>query len=319
MIKTITNQIANSRIEKLAMLEQSIGNTPLLPITKLINIKGVRIYAKVEWLQLSGSVKARAAFNIIKDAIHTGAINDETILLDATSGNTGIAYATIGAQIGLPVTLCLPENASKERIHILKSLGAKIIFTSRFGGTDDAQQVAAELAANNPNTYFYADQYRNDQNWKAHFNTTAEEIYKQAPGITHFVAGLGTTGTFIGTSRKLKLLNSKIEVTALQPDFAMHGLEGWKHLETALIPPIYDDQVADHHLTVATTDAYEIIKAAFVKEGLSLSPSSAANLAGAIAIAKQIMKGVIVTILPDNGEKYTDIIKKILVNDASYN
>lgn len=299
-------------LRKVSELEQQVGNTPLVPLQHLFRKKNVQLFAKLEWKQLSGSVKCRPAFQIIKDAIEQYELDEDTTLLDATSGNTGIAYAAIGQKLGIPVTLCLPENASKERKEILRSLGAEIILTSKFEGTDGAQQVARELAAAHPDKYFYADQYKNENNWKAHYNTTAKEIFRDAPGITHFVAGLGTTGTFVGTGRRLRELKPSIHLTSLQPDSAMHALEGWKHLETAVVPGIYDPLVADDNLEVSTEEAYEYIKAILKYEGWLVSPSAAANVAGAIRVAEQLEQGIVVTMLPDNADKYGDVIKKIL-------
>jgi cysteine synthase B len=297
---------------KLNDVARQVGNTPLLSVTKVFSKKNVHLFAKQEWKQLSGSVKCRPAFNIIKKAIESGELNSRIALLDATSGNTGIAYAAIGAQLGIKVVLCLPENASKERKEILQSLGAEIILTSKFEGTDGAQEVAKELADKFPHKYFYADQYKNNNNWKAHYYTTAIEIFKEVPAITHFVAGLGTTGTFTGTGRRLKELNPGIHLTSLQPDSALHGLEGWKHLETAVVPVIYDPSVADEDLEVSTEEAYEVLKAVAKYEGIILSPSSAANIAGAMRVAEKLEQGTIVTILPDNADKYSEVIKKIL-------
>jgi len=297
---------------KVRSIEKKVGNTPLHRFTKLFQKKNVQLYAKKEWMQISGSVKARAGYNIIRNAIEKGDLTEHKILLDATSGNTGIAYAAISHLLDIPVTLCLPENASKERKEILERLGAKLILTSRFEGTDGAQQVARELAVENPLRYFYADQYKNENNWKAHYYTTAPEIFEELPGITHFVAGLGTTGTFIGTGRRLKKYNPGIQLISLQPDSALHGMEGWKHLETAVVPTFYDPLVADQNLEVSTEEAYELIRATYKHEGLLLSPSSAANLAGAIRIAEQLDEGIIVTVLPDNGDKYSEVINKIL-------
>jgi len=309
LIATKLNPVLKAKIIELS---RQIGNTPLLPIPNLHSNKRVKIYAKAEWQQLSGSVKARAAFNIIRQAFETGELDENKILLDATSGNTGIAYAAVGKELGLNVTLCLPENATIERKQILKSLGAEIIFTSKFGGTDDAQNVAAELAENFPDKYFYASQYTNENNWKAHYYGTAEELIREIPSLTHFTAGLGTTGTFVGTGRRLKEFNPNIELVSLQPDFAMHGLEGWKHLETAIVPAIYDPTVADRNFEISSSRAHEIIKEAAHKEGLLLSPSSAANLAGALQIASEIEEGTIVTVLPDNSDKYSEVIKQLL-------
>jgi S-sulfo-L-cysteine synthase (O-acetyl-L-serine-dependent) len=302
---------AKNIVSELNRVARQIGNTPLIPIYNLHQNNKVQIFAKAEWHQLSGSVKARAAFNIIKQAVLEEKLTADKILLDATSGNTGIAYATIGKILGIKVALCLPENASRERKEILQSLGAEIIFTSRFGGTDDAQEKAQELAELYPDTYYYANQYCNENNWKAHYYGTGEEIIKALPNITHFVTGLGTSGTFVGTSRKLKEYDPKIQVISLQPDLAMHGIEGWKHLETAKIPLIYDSNLCNKNIEVSTAAAYKIIKE-FKLKGISLSPSSAANIAGAVELSGQIEEGTIVTVLPDDGTKYKEIINQIL-------
>ncbi|HTI91070.1 MAG TPA: cysteine synthase family protein [Puia sp.] len=293
-------------------LEKEIGHTPLHHVTQLFHHDKVKLYAKKEWMQLSGSVKARAGYNIIRKAIEQGKLTTGKTLLDATSGNTGIAYAHIAKRLNIPVALCLPENASLERKEILESLGVRLILTSRFEGTDGAQQIAKTMAAEDPEKYFYADQYKNDNNWKAHYHSTAPEIFEALPGITHFVAGLGTTGTFVGTGRRLRELQPAIRLISLQPDFALHGLEGWKHLETAIVPEIYDPTVADDNEEVGTEEAYQIVREAHQKEGLLLSPSAAANLAGAIRIASRLEEGIVVTVLPDNADKYSEIIQKIL-------
>ncbi len=298
--------------KKLKSIQSQIGNTPIIHILNLHRNPKVKIYAKEEWQQLSGSVKARAAFNIIKQAVLKGDLDEDKILLDATSGNTGIAYATIGKALGIRVSLLLPENASRERKEILTSLGAEIIFTSPLGGTDEAQEEAAHLAQKFPRKYFYASQYTNDNNWKAHYYGTADEIISQVPDITHFTAGLGTTGTFIGTSRRLKEFNPKIRAVSLQPDLALHGLEGWKHLQTAIVPKIYDPTVADRNIEISTESAYEVLKSIYKQSGLLLSPSSAANIKGALLIADEIEEGVVVTVLPDNADKYSEIIKKLI-------
>lgn len=298
-------------LQSVKLLGNQVGRTPLHRVLKLFSKPGVQLYAKKEWEQLSGSVKARAAYNIFKQAITIGQLSPAVSLLDATSGNTGIAYAKIGSLLNIPVTLCLPENASKERKEILQALGATIIFTSRFEGTDGAQAAARELAASYPHKYFYADQYRNENNWKAHYHSTAWEIKEALPALTHFVAALGTTGTFVGTGRRLKELDPAIRLISLQPDNPLHGLEGWKHLETALVPGIYDPSVADENHEVGTEEAWDIMKAAWKFEGLQLSPSSAANLAGAIRVAEQLESGVVVTILPDNADKYSEVVSKL--------
>lgn len=307
-----TISISEPLINKLKLLRRKIGDTPLHRFSRVFSKKDVQLYAKKEWKQLGGSVKSRPAYNIFRTAIENGWLNENKTLLDATSGNTGIAYAAIGKELGIKVTLCLPENASRERKEILQSLNAEIILTSKFEGTDGAQEAAKELASNHPDKYFYADQYKNDNNWKAHYNTTATEIYNELPGITHFVAGLGTTGTFVGTGRRLKEYNPAIHLTSLQPDSALHALEGWKHMETAVVPAIYDPALADENLEISTEEAYEVLKATLDLEGLLLSPSSAANIAGAIKVAEKLEKGTVVTVLPDNADKYGDVIKLIL-------
>lgn len=294
-------------------LEKEIGHTPLHHLTGLFQHPQVQIYAKKEWMQLSGSVKARAAYSIIRRAIEEGKIAPGKTLLDATSGNTGIAYAHIARRLNIPIALCLPENASRERKEILESLGVRLILTSRFEGTDGAQQVARAMAEADPDSYFYADQYKNPNNWKAHYNGTALEIAAALPGITHFVAGLGTTGTFVGTGRRLREIKPDIRLISLQPDLPMHGLEGWKHLETAIVPQIYDPLVADENEEVSTEEAHKLIVEAWHKEGLKLSPSAAANLAGAIRVASRLEEGIVVTVLPDNADKYSEIIQKLIV------
>ena len=294
-------------------LEKEIGHTPLHHITGVFRHPRVQIYAKKEWMQLSGSVKARAAYNIIRKAIEEGALVPGKTLLDATSGNTGIAYAHIAKRLNIPVALCLPENASRERKEILASLGVRLILTSRMEGTDGAQQVARALADADAEKYFYADQYKNTNNWKAHYYGTAPEIVDALPGITHFVAGLGTTGTFVGTGRRLRELKPGVRLISLQPDLPMHGLEGWKHLETAIVPEIYDPLVADENEEVSTEEAHALIVEAYHKEGLLLSPSAAANLAGAIRVARRLEEGIVVTVFPDNADKYSEIIQKLIV------
>ena len=312
-MSTITETYRETKLlEKLRSVGRQVGNTPLYTLSKLFHKPGVTIHAKMEWQQLSGSVKARAAFNIFRSAIEEGKLTGKKSLLDATSGNTGIAYATIGKLLNIPVTLCLPENASRERKEILESLGANILYTSKFEGTDGAQQEARRLAVESPDKYFYADQYKNDNNWTAHYHSTALEIINAVPAITHFVAGLGTTGTFIGTGRRLREFVPSIQLISFQPDTALHGLEGWKHLETADVPTIYDSKLADVNLEISTEEAYETMNDAYEQEALLLSPSSAANLAGAIRVAKQLDKGVIVTVFPDNADKYSEVVKKII-------
>ena len=290
-----------------------IGNTPLYELKNIWSHQGVRILAKLEWCQLGGSVKSRPAYFIIKNAIESGRLHQGKHLLDASSGNTGIAYAAIATAFRIPVTICLPENASRERKDILKSLGASVVLTSRYEGTDGAQAVAREMASMYPEKYFYADQYNNENNWKAHFETTAPEIWNQTNGkVTHFVAGLGTTGTFTGVGRRLQSLNPDIEIVGLQPDNPMHGLEGWKHLETAKVPGIFQPQLLDRTILIDTLEAYDMLKKVAQKEGLLISPSAAANLVGAIKVAEQLKTGVVVTTFADNADKYSEIIEQII-------
>jgi len=298
--------------DKVDRLGNFIGNTPLFPISNLNPNKNVTIYAKLEWQQLGSSVKSRPSYQIIYDAIQRKELTRGKHLLDASSGNTGIAYAHIAAHLGISMTLCLPENASDERKDILKSLGVNLHLTSRSGGTDEAQKVAESLYKNNPKKYYYADQYSNPSNWKAHYHTTGPEIIEQTEGcITHFIAGLGTTGTFCGTGKQLKEFNPEIQLTALQPDIAMHGLEGWKHIETAIVPDIYDDTIPNEIREVSTKSAYELIPKTARNEGLLLSPSAAANLVGALQLAEEIDEGTIVTIFPDDGSKYGETLTQI--------
>ena len=308
MYQTTVSPTPDLRV-KLASL--GVGNTPLISFPNIFQKENVRLFAKQEWKQLSGSVKARAAYAIFKDAIERKQLYPGKILLDATSGNTGIAYAHIGKILEIPVALCLPENASAERKEILRSLGVELILTSRFEGTDGAQERARAMADAQPDLYFYADQYKNDNNWKAHYYGTAPEILQELPGITHFVTGLGTTGSFVGTGRRLKKEKPSIKLISLEPDNPLHGLEGWKHLETAVVPGIYDPTVADENLEISTEEAYRMMIRVKEEEGILLSPSSAANLVGAIRVASQLDKGIVVTLLPDNGDKYGELLHKL--------
>ena len=293
-------------------LERVIGNTPLFHIQRVFSNPTVNIFAKLEWMQLGGSIKSRAAFEIIKHALNSGALDSGQELLDASSGNTAISYAAIGAALAIPVTICLPENASKERITMLKAHGANLIYTSRFGGTDEAQIKAKELKKQDPDRFYYADQYNNSNNWKAHYQPTAEEIIRQTKGsVTHVVGGLGTSGTAMGLGRKLKQHNPDIKLITLQPDLAMHNLEGWKHMETALVPGIYDPEVADYNLEIDSGKALAMVKDIAEKEGLLVSPSSAANLLGAITVANELESGTVVTVFPDNAEKYSEILSQV--------
>lgn len=298
--------------QKIDQLQPFVGNTPLFPITGLHQNENVKIYAKLEWNQLTNSVKARAAFNIVKSAIDNGELSPGSQLLDASSGNTGVAYAAIAAALDIPFTLCIPENASITKVSALKAFNTHLIYTSPYELTDGAQEKALDLKHANPEMYYYADQYANSNNWKAHFNSTGPEIYEQTQKeITHFITGVGTSGTFIGTSKALKSFNEAIRVISVHPDSALHGLEGWKDMETARVPEFYDPNLADERKEVSTEKAYEYVKKAGQKLGLMLSPSSAANLFSAVELSKEIDQGVIVTVFPDHGSNYPEAMKNI--------
>ena len=288
---------------------ERIGNTPLLRLARIAaDLPGVEILGKAEWLNPGGSVKDRAAANIVAQARAAGKLTSGKILLDSTSGNTGIAYAMIGAAQGFPVTLCMPENVSVERKRILHAYGANILYTDPADGSDGAIRMARELAAKHPDLYYYADQYSNDANWQAHYHGTANEIWQQTEGrITHFVSMLGTSGTFVGTTRRLKELNPRIRCISLQPDSAFHGIEGAKHMASAIVPKIYDPSLADADLGISTEDAYAMAKRLAREEGLLVGISAAAAVVGCLQVARQLKKNeqaVFVTILCDSGDKY---------------
>jgi cysteine synthase B len=290
-------------------LLERIGNTPLLRLQRVgSEFPNVEFYAKAEWFNPGGSVKDRPALSMIQAGISSGALRPGKTFIDATSGNTGIAYAMIGAAMGYPVKLCLPDSASLERKRILGAYGAELVITPGDEGTDGAIRKVQKIVAAEPDKYFYADQYSNPANWQAHYRTTANEIWAQTSGrLTHFVAGLGTSGTFVGSTRRLKERNPEIRCISLQPDASFHGLEGWKHMETAIRPAIYDDRLADENLPVSTEGAYRLVKRLAREEGLLVSPSSAAALLGCFAVARGIPKqrqAVIVTVFADSASKY---------------
>lgn len=283
-----------------------VGNTPLLKLGGFKSeIGNAEIYAKAEWFNPGGSVKDRPALGMILDGERRGALTCDKIILDATSGNTGIAYAWIGAARGYGVKLALPENASPERKRILKTYGAELVLTSPLEGSDGAIREARRLYAEDPDLYFYPDQYNNPANWQAHYETTAPELWEQTGRrITHFIAGLGTSGTFVGTSRRLKELNPDIKAIAFQPDSPFHGLEGLKHMETAIVPGIYDQTIADANYEVSTEEAHHYTRLLGKREGLLVGISSGAALACALKVAREVGEGVIVTVFPDGGDKY---------------
>src|SRR6476659_2207320 len=286
-----------------------VGNTPLLRLERIgAEFPNVQLLAKAEWYNPGGSVKDRAAFNIVKEGRRSGKFAAGKVLLDSTSGNTGIAYAMIAAAEGFSVTLCMPENVSPERKRILFAYGANIVYTPADEGSNGAIRVAREMYAKEPEKYFYADQYSNDANWKANYCGTAEEIWQQTDGrTTHFISMMGTSGTFMGTSRRLKELNPRVRCISLQPDSPFHGIEGAKHMASAIVPKIYDRAVADEDIGISTEESYETAIRASHEEGLLIGISSGAALAGALQIARRIPEGeeaVIVAILPDSGDKY---------------
>jgi len=287
-----------------------IGNTPLLRLGQIAEgLPGIEILAKAEWFNPGGSVKDRAAYNIVQTATRSGKLASGKMLLDSTSGNTGIAYAMIGAALGFGVTLCMPSNVSVERKRILSAYGANVIYTDADQGSDGAIRKARAMIAAEPEQYFYADQYSNPANWQAHYQTTGNEIWQQTHGrVTHFVAMMGTSGTFVGTSRRLKELNPRIRCISLQPDSSFHGIEGAKHMASAIVPGIYDATVADDDLAVTTESAYTIVKRLAREEGLLAGISAGGAVAGCLKLAQQLMrrrqKAVIVTIFPDSGDKY---------------
>jgi cysteine synthase B len=292
-------------------LVERIGNTPLLRLDAMTrDLSGIALVGKAEWYNPGGSVKDRAAAGIVAEGRRSGQLRPGKILLDATSGNTGIAYAMLGAAEGFPVTLCMPENVSRERKQILQGYGANIFYTDPGDGSDGAIRMARELARNHSDQYFYADQYSNEANWKAHYHGTANEIWQQTQGrITHFVSMLGTSGTFVGTTRRLKELNPAIQCISLQPDSAFHGIEGAKHMASAIVPQIYDASLADQNLEISTEDAYAMARQLSRGAGLLVGISAAAAVVGCLKIAhglplKRNQEAVIVTILCDSGDKY---------------
>ncbi len=288
-------------------LEAAVGNTPLLPLRRLgaALLPRVQVFAKAEWFNPGGSVKDRPALNILRSALFEGSLAGGKRLLDSTSGNMGIAYATFGAALGVPVTLTLPANASPERIAILRALGAELLLTDPLEGSDGAIRAARQLAAGQPERYFYANQYDNPANWQAHYQTTGPELAQQTGGLaTHFVAGLGTSGTLTGVGRYLRQYNPAIQVIAGQPDAAFHGLEGLKHMASAILPGIYEPAMPDRTVEVSTEAAHDMVRRLAREEGLFVGVSSGAAAAIAMQVASEIEEGLVVTLFPDAGYKY---------------
>lgn len=289
-----------------------VGNTPLVRLDRIAaHLDDVQILGKAEWANPGGSVKDRAAKAIVLDAMKRRLLcgGQGRNLLDATSGNTGIAYAMFGSALGFPVTLTMPENVSPERKQILRAYGANIVWTDPADGTDGAIRKAQEMARNEPERYWYADQYSNDNNWRAHYETTANEIWRQTDGrVTHFLAGLGTSGTFVGTTRRLKELNPRIECISLEPDSPFNGLEGLKHMATAIVPAIYDARLADGKIEMQTEEAYSMARRLAREEGILVGISAAAAVAGTLRIGEECAakgeEAVIVTVLCDGADKY---------------
>jgi cysteine synthase B len=282
-----------------------IGNTPLIRLPRFESgLRNVELYAKAEWKNPGGSVKDRPAARMIADGERSGALTRNKIILDATSGNTGIAYAMIGAARGYRVRLCVPENVTPERKRILRAFGAEVVFTDPMQGSDGAILHVKKMYAESPDLYFYPDQYNNPGNWRSHYDTTAPEIFEQTGGrITHFVAGLGTSGTFVGAGRRLREYNPAIRLISVQPDSPLHGLEGLKHMATAIVPGIYDETLADEDLGVSTEEAFEFTRQ-LARAGLFVGISSGANLAGALQVARRASNAVIVVVFCDGAEKY---------------
>ncbi len=283
-----------------------IGNTPLVRLSKIgAKLPHVELLAKAEWANPGGSVKDRPALNIIREAERAGELTKDKILIDSTSGNTGIAYAMIGAALGYRVRLYMPSNASIERKRMLKAYGAEVEYTDPMEGSDGAIRRVRQVAAARPDLYFYANQYDNPANWQAHYQTTAVEIFEQTDGrITHFVAGLGTSGTFMGTARRLKELKPSVRCISFQPDSPFHGLEGLKHMPTSILPGIYDEKLADENLEISTEDAYAMTLRLASEEGVLVGVSSGAAMVAALQLAERVSKGVIVLVFPDSGDKY---------------
>jgi S-sulfo-L-cysteine synthase (O-acetyl-L-serine-dependent) len=283
-----------------------VGNTPLLELPSISReVPGVRILGKAEWYNPGGSVKDRPALWMIRDGEKSGELDAGKVILDATSGNTGIAYAWIGASLGYKVKLCMPRNASEERKKILRAYGVEVVLTDPGEGSDGAIREARRLYAESPEKYFYPDQYKNPANPRSHYESTAPEIWEQTDGeVTHFVAGLGTSGTFVGTATRLKEYNPEIKVVSFEPDSPFHGLEGMKHMASAIVPEIYDPTIADENLGTPTEDAYEMVKRIAREEGILVGISAGAAVATSLRVARELDSGVVVTVLCDSADKY---------------
>jgi cysteine synthase B len=283
-----------------------VGNTPLLELSSISReVPGVRILGKAEWYNPGGSVKDRPALWMIRDGEKSGLLTPEKTIIDATSGNTGIAYAWIGASLGYKVKLCMPKNASEERKKILRAYGVEVVLTDPGEGSDGAIREARRLYAEDPERYFYPDQYKNPANPRSHYESTAPEIWEQTDGeVTYFVAGLGTSGTFVGTATRLREYNSEIKLVSFEPDSPFHGLEGMKHMASAIVPEIYDPTIADQNLGTPTEDAYDMVKRLAQEEGILVGISAGAAVATSLRVARELESGVVVTVLCDSADKY---------------
>jgi len=300
-------KVYQSDLDSIGDLTTYVGNTPLLPLRRLGRdlASRVKVFAKAEWFNPGGSVKDRPALNIMRTALANGDLGNGRRLLDSTSGNMGISYATFGAALEIPVTLALPASASPERIAILKALGAELVLTDPTEGSDGAILKARQLAAEKPDVYWYANQYNNDANWQAHYKSTGPEILCQTDErVTHFVAGLGTSGTLMGTGRYLREQLPNVKLIAFQPDASFHGLEGLKHMPTAIKPEIYDPSFPDGNLNVVTEDAHKMVLRLAREEGLFVGISSGAAAVAALKVAQELDEGIVVTLFPDAGYKY---------------
>ena len=297
-------QVATKRLRG---IEDYVGNTPLIALQRITRhlSPDVRVFAKAEWFNPGGSVKDRPALNILRTALADGQLSTGKRLLDSTSGNMGIAYATLGASMGIRITLTMPGNASPERISILKALGAELVLTDPLEGSDGSRVVAKRMAAEQPELYFYANQYDNPANWQAHYRTTGPEIVAQTQGsLTHFVTGLGTSGTLTGVGRYLREHHPAVRLLAFQPDSAFHGLEGLKHMPSADLPGIYDPALADETLEIGTEESRAMVRTLAREEGLFVGISSGAAALAALQVASTLQSGAIVTVFPDAGYKY---------------
>jgi cysteine synthase B len=308
--ETFSIELAEGRGDAQREIIDLVGHTPLIPLNRLSSDlpPDVEIHAKAEWYNPSGSVKDRPAAEIVEQALEVGKLHPGKALLDASSGNMGIAYATIGAAMKIPIRLTIPSNASPERLKILSLLGARTTLTDPLEGTDGAQQIAQEIAAEDPGRYYYADQYSNPANWQAHYKTTGPEVFAQTSGqITHFVSGLGTTGTITGTGLYLRENNPSIELIAVQPDSPLHGLDGLKHLESSHIPAIFVPELITQTIQIPTEDAYEMVSHLANHEGILVGISAAAAVAAALKLGKSLTSGLIVVLLPDSVYKYLNL------------